>query len=598
MVNIFIPTYNGEQYLPETLDSVLAQSYRSWELYCVDDTSSDGSYSLLQEYASNDARIKVFRKSHGGDVPHAWQFIIPHLSGEFTLYMSQDDLLKPDTLQRLIARQEETDADTVIPSLTWYYGVEQPTKTDRGVKGDLSPILSGKDAFELMMDYSIPGFALWRTDIIRKNPVPLVAFNSDEYAQRLWCSRCHTVAFSDGEFLYRQDNPAAITQQFATRQIESPITDAMVLDRAVELNVAPDTITRYANSKYKDLWFYATWLLLHKDLYSRTRRRQLRRNFSCAWHSLHPHITLTKWKYRYSKHSIILFQLLVRLVILRVTITDCLLAMRTRFRLAVNAILIAKLRLHKLLHSIHHPIVHYYAVCWNEEYMLPFMFQHYQQFVDKFIIYDNHSTDNSVNLIRSRNDAHVIEFDSDGFNDTIHNDIKNKCWKHSRGRADYVVVCDIDEFLYLPDREKALAELKREKITVVKPTGYNMYSSNPPIFQSDNPLTTQVTQGLRDTMFDKCILFDPHAVVDINFKPGAHECHPQGKIRTCTDSNIKLLHYKNLGLQSLLKRTHLYAQRLSSDNIKNSFGIEYLKDEESIVREFNRNLQHATRVIE
>ena len=54
-----------------------------------------------------------------------------------------------------------------------------------------------------------------------------------------------------------------------------------------------------------------------------------------------------------------------------------------------NWVLRVKLWINKLIHGIRHPIVHYYAVCWNEEKMLPFMFQYYDQFVDHYTIYDN-----------------------------------------------------------------------------------------------------------------------------------------------------------------------------------------------------------------
>ena len=92
--------------------------------------------------------------------------------------------------------------------------------------------------------------------------------------------------------------------------------------------------------------------------------------------------------------------------------------------LAWNWILLLKLKLHKWLHGIHRPIVHYYAVCWNEEKMLPFMFDYYERFVDKFTIYDNCSSDRSSDIILSHKNAQMISFSTDGFNDNIHNDIK------------------------------------------------------------------------------------------------------------------------------------------------------------------------------
>lgn len=263
-------------------------------------------------------------------------------------------------------------------------------------------------------------------------------------------------------------------------------------------------------------------------------------------------------------------------------------------RLLLNRIQLCRLRIYKLFSGIHRPIVHYYAVCWNEERMLPFMFNHHESFVDRFYIYDNHSNDNSETIIHAHPNTHIIKFQTDGFNDQIHNDIKNSCWKRSRGKADFVIVCDMDEFLYHPHLQSALKEMKRKGQTIVKPQGYNMYSSDEPA--KGIPLTTQVPCGVRDQWFDKCILFDPHAIVEINYKPGAHECHPVGKV-VWNKYDFKLLHYKNIGLNSVLARKKKYSSRLSQENISKGFGTQYFEEEERSIQEFKENEQKATGII-
>lgn len=262
-----------------------------------------------------------------------------------------------------------------------------------------------------------------------------------------------------------------------------------------------------------------------------------------------------------------------------------------------NWMLRMKLQLYKLPHGIHKPIVHYYAVCWNEEKMLPFMFDYYDRFVDRFAIYDNYSDDKSEDIIRSHKNAEIIKFKTEGFDDTIHNNIKNNCWKHSRGKADYVIVCDIDEFIYHKDIQQALSFLKNNKFSIVKPFGFNMYSTENPCYDSEKSITEQVKRGVRVPMFDKCILFDPHAIVEINYKPGAHECHPWGQVKLYRNEDIKLLHYKNIGLEQLLDRNRLYVSRLSKENIEKNYGAEYLKKEQLIIQEFDNNEQQATEII-
>ena len=229
--------------------------------------------------------------------------------------------------------------------------------------------------------------------------------------------------------------------------------------------------------------------------------------------------------------------------------------------------------------------------------MIPFMFQYYDQFVDHYTIYDNYSDDKSEDIIRSHKNAEIIKFRTEGFDDTTHNDIKNNCWKKSRGKADFVIVGDIDEFIYHIDIQKVFSKLKEDKHSIVKPFGYNMYSNEYPAYSTDKLLTEQVKRGVRVPMFDKCILFDPHAIVEINYKPGAHECHPWGKVKWYRNEDFKLLHYKNIGLKELLERNRLYVSRLSKENIEKKYGAEYLKKEQLIIQEFKENEQQASEII-
>jgi hypothetical protein len=146
-----------------------------------------------------------------------------------------------------------------------------------------------------------------------------------------------------------------------------------------------------------------------------------------------------------------------------------------------NSILLLKLRLYKKLHHITNPIVHYYAVCWNEEAILPWMFKYYGQFVDLFTIYDNYSSDKTEDIISNNPNAKIIKFGKEGhFDDSANQKIKNQCWKHSRGKADWVVVCDMDEFLHHPDLKNLLQKLRQAKISFPATVGYEMYSEAVP----------------------------------------------------------------------------------------------------------------------
>ena len=65
LISVIVPVYKVEKYLPACLDSLLAQTYRNFELLLVDDGSPDGCWQIMQQYAAQDSRVRIFRKENG-----------------------------------------------------------------------------------------------------------------------------------------------------------------------------------------------------------------------------------------------------------------------------------------------------------------------------------------------------------------------------------------------------------------------------------------------------------------------------------------------------------------------------------------------------
>ena len=66
LLSIIVPVYDVERYLPKCIDSILAQTFTDFELILVDDGSPDRCWEILQQYAAQDARVRIFRKENGG----------------------------------------------------------------------------------------------------------------------------------------------------------------------------------------------------------------------------------------------------------------------------------------------------------------------------------------------------------------------------------------------------------------------------------------------------------------------------------------------------------------------------------------------------
>lgn len=261
--------------------------------------------------------------------------------------------------------------------------------------------------------------------------------------------------------------------------------------------------------------------------------------------------------------------------------------------LLCNFMLFIKWKLYKVFHGIHHPVVHYYTVCWNEEKMLPFMFYHYDAFISKYIIYDNESTDASCQIIRKHPNTRVVSFETTGFNDEVQNRIKNQCWKASRGKADYVIVCDLDEFFYVPDVNKFIEQLQSSNISLPYSIGYDMCCSKFPEYTISPSLTEKIRTGVQNKDYSKCIFFSPYKIVEINYEPGAHFCHPYGIVRSSERPLYKVLHYKYLGVDYVMERAIQYRMRMSSENIEKGYATQYLEKEDAILKKIQDKIDNA-----
>ncbi len=98
-VSVIIPAFNAEKYLAETIQSVLAQTYESYEVIAVDDGSTDNTLQVLRTF---EPQIKVLTKTNGGPAT-ARNLAIGNSTGEFIAFLDSDDIWTTDKLQEQAA---------------------------------------------------------------------------------------------------------------------------------------------------------------------------------------------------------------------------------------------------------------------------------------------------------------------------------------------------------------------------------------------------------------------------------------------------------------------------------------------------------------
>ena len=216
LVSVFIPTYNASACIDGTLQSVLGQSYQELEVWVVDDCSTDDTVAKLQQWQKCDARVHLLTKEQNeGFVPYSWNRVAPLMKGDFVFYMSHDDRLGTDCIELLVRAQQQTGVDMVIPDCVFTYDDGRQVSQLSIANCQLS-IISSRQAFARMLNYDIPGFALWRTSLIRPENyqlsiinsqlavMPTDAWNGDEGMQRIWAlnSRHGVALCPEAKFFY------------------------------------------------------------------------------------------------------------------------------------------------------------------------------------------------------------------------------------------------------------------------------------------------------------------------------------------------------------------------------------------------------------
>jgi hypothetical protein len=195
---------------------------------------------------------------------------------------------------------------------------------------------------------------------------------------------------------------------------------------------------------------------------------------------------------------------------------------------------------------------HIFLLCYNESVLIPHTVSHYKKYLPscKITIYDNESTDNSVEVAKSLN-CDVITFSSQNIqNEYIQQELKNNCWKNIE--SGWVIVADMDEFLCV--KESELIEEKKQGTTMLNVLGVDMVGESDTIdltdidFQQIKKISTENSHNN-----SKKLCFLRESIVEMNYLKGAHVCYPVGDITL--SSNIYINKHMNyLGLNYYINK--------------------------------------------
>ncbi len=102
LISIVLPVYNGEQYLEESICSVLKQTIEDWELIIVDDCSEDETFSIIEKYEKMDNRIRGIRNETNQKLPKSLNIGFSYAKGKYLTWTSDDNIFLPNALEKML----------------------------------------------------------------------------------------------------------------------------------------------------------------------------------------------------------------------------------------------------------------------------------------------------------------------------------------------------------------------------------------------------------------------------------------------------------------------------------------------------------------
>lgn len=166
VLSVVSPMHNGSLYLEPFLQSVLHQSFSSFELIMVDDGSTDDSAQIIQNYQDKDSRIRLIRQNHRG-AGSARNLGLSHAQGQYIIFLDCDDWFCEDFFKTMIDHIKADQSDVAVGEFFIYEQKTKQTRSFRIAEEAVSEIAGTNLIFDLLPPN--PWTKLYRTDFLRQN---------------------------------------------------------------------------------------------------------------------------------------------------------------------------------------------------------------------------------------------------------------------------------------------------------------------------------------------------------------------------------------------------------------------------------------------
>ena len=228
-ISILMPVYNSQEYLKNTVQGVINQSYKEWELILVDDGSKDNSKNICIELQKFDNRIRFINKENTG-VSDTRNIALDNAKGKYIAFIDSDDSVHKDYLKILLSSIEKSKGQLAV------CGFKERKISTNGQIEELSRVFYPKEVIaiedmkDLIMDFGNSGLLnplwnkLYNREIIEENNIRFkeeVETGEDFIFNLQYFRKINNICFSKGElYYYIRRNNNSITYQYIDNMYE------------------------------------------------------------------------------------------------------------------------------------------------------------------------------------------------------------------------------------------------------------------------------------------------------------------------------------------------------------------------------------------
>lgn len=275
---VVVAMYNAADTICRCLDSLLAQTLTDIQIVCIDDHSTDDTLQKACGYMLRDERVEVLHLSENRGPAHARNAGLRHARGKYTTFLDSDDLMASDALE-LAAQSFEAHDDTdcvmftVLTTSTTGQQTEYYMPTRR---------LTGNEAFDLSLDWTIHGLYAWRTPLHERFPYDETCRTfSDDNTTRMHYLHSRYVDTCKGVYHYIQRLGSISTVADMSR-LNHLVATASMKKQLLMAGAAHDILCKYENVR---------WLVLVDTLYFlySNRHRFSSSDVAAALDTVHQH---------------------------------------------------------------------------------------------------------------------------------------------------------------------------------------------------------------------------------------------------------------------------------------------------------------------